>query len=238
MPETAFVLCAGFGKRMGPLTQACPKPLLPVWGSPLLELILERLAQTGIKNLVVNTHYLAPQVDDYLKLWEGRFERIQISHEPSLLETGGAIRQALPLLGNTPFWVVNGDVIFDPHESFSLFPQMAQAWRHLENSGKRVEALLGVLPKENAWGYEGRGDFFQESHGGLKFRGDQGDAPFVYTGVQILDPQNLNTFEPGYFSAKVFWDAFITKQTLYGFLWKGSWFHVGTHKAYQDLPPR
>ena len=79
------------------MTQNCPKPLLQVWGKPLLDFILERLQKVGIRHLVVNTHYLAPKVVEYLKMWESDFETITISHEKVILETGGAIRYALPL---------------------------------------------------------------------------------------------------------------------------------------------
>jgi MurNAc alpha-1-phosphate uridylyltransferase len=99
-----------------------------------LDFILKRLQKAGIRHLVVNTHYLAPQVVEHYKKWERHFETIAISHEEVILETGGAIRKALPLLGKNPFWVLNGDVIFDPDDSLTLFEQMAQAWSVLEKA--------------------------------------------------------------------------------------------------------
>jgi len=133
---------------------------------------------------------------------------------------------------------LNGDVIFYPDESLSLLEQMAEAWSNLGKAGTQLDGLLGLLLKEKAWGYEWRGDFFQVKGGRIHLRGDKKEAPFVYTGVQILHPRKLDAFELGYFTAKVFWDAMIEDHTLYGFVWQGSWFHVGDQKAYGDLPSR
>ncbi|HUX79694.1 MAG TPA: sugar phosphate nucleotidyltransferase, partial [Alphaproteobacteria bacterium] len=150
MIKSAMILAAGLGKRMWPLTETLPKPLIPVAGNTMLGRAFEHLKMTHVSNIVVNTHYLAPLVEDYI---QKHHPDTLISREEILLETGGGIKKALPFLGKEPFFTLNGDSIWSQgSESLSA---MEDAWNE-----KKMDALLLLIPREKAHGYEGHGDFF------------------------------------------------------------------------------
>lgn len=227
---TAMVLCAGFGKRMEDLSQTCPKPLLPLWGKPILDHLLFHLKSVGITRLVVNTHHLAEQFQTHLLAWKDQFAELHLSHEDALLGIAGGIRQALPLLGKTPFFVLNGDVIFNPQEARSLFLDMEQQW-HSETA-----CLLSVIPHAQAWGYTGPGDFFKDAQNNLTLKQKNDPAaPYVYGGVQILTPQFVSQTHTSSPHILPLWQTAQDNQKLKGAVWQGQWFHVGTKAAYEAI---
>ena len=216
-PHTAMVLAAGFGTRMGELTANTPKPLLPVRGRPLIDHVLERCVEGGAARAVVNLHYLGDQIRDHLA--DRQKPRIEFSEETEILETGGGLAKAAPLLGDDPVYTINSDAIWT---GAMPLPQLAEAW-----DADRMDALLLLVRRENALGYTRAGDFFADN-GVLRRRGDAPVAPFVYSGAQIFSPGALDGAPSGAFSLNIIWDQMLAKGRLFGVVYEGGWVDVGT----------
>ena len=223
----AMVLAAGLGLRMRPLTLERPKPLIPVAGKPLLDHALDRVAAAGIGTAVVNTHYKGEMIADHLA---GRTSpRILLSPEADLLETGGGIRQALPLLGTDPFLSVNSDILWLDGPTPAI-DRLTRAW-----NPETMDALLLLHPAVAAFGYDGKGDFHMDPLGRLTRRRSGEIAPFVFAGVQILKPQLFADVPPGAFSTNLIWDRLLESERLYGMRHDGLWFHVGTPESIAEV---
>ena len=221
MPGHAMVLAAGLGLRMRPLTKRTPKPLIPVAGRSMLDRVFDRLDEAGVSNRVVNTHWLADQIARHLANHSG----VILSHEEVLLDTGGGVARALPLLGAQPFFVCNADVIWLDGARPALI-RLAEAW-----DAARMDALLLLEPVGPAVGYEGPGDFFRADDGRLQRRGDAASAPFVFTGVQILHPRLFADAPDGAFSLNILYDRAQATGRLCGLVHDGDWLHIGTPEA-------
>jgi MurNAc alpha-1-phosphate uridylyltransferase len=220
MPATAMVLAAGLGLRMRPLTERLPKPLIEVDGRTLIDRILDHLAAAGVADAVVNVHHLAAQMRQHLAARQR--PRIAISDESErLLETGGGIVKALPLLGPAPFLAVNGDVLWFDGTQPSL-GDLAGFWRE-----DRMDALLLLHPTVSAVGYDGAGDYLMDQQGRLARR-RQGVAPFLFAGIQILSPRLFEGLKPEPFSLNRVYDRAEAEGRLYGVRHLGRWMHVGT----------
>jgi MurNAc alpha-1-phosphate uridylyltransferase len=222
VPNTAMVLAAGLGKRMRPLTATRPKPLIEVAGRPLIDHALERLRAAGVAKAVVNVHYLADAVEAHLGHRAGGLE-IAISDERGhLLETGGGLVKALPLIDPDPFLVVNSDNLWidGPVDSLRL---LASGW-----DGRRMDALLLLVPLARAHCHSGRGDFHMSAAGALSRRKRRGVAPFVFTGVQIVSKRLFEGELPdGPFSTNLLWDRAIEGGRCFGAVHQGLWFDIG-----------
>jgi MurNAc alpha-1-phosphate uridylyltransferase len=218
-----MVLAAGLGTRLRPLTDRTPKPLIPVAGRTLLDRCLDRLAEAGVGRAVVNIHWLGRQIREHLK---SRHDiEIVISDETDqLLETGGGIVKALPLLGDAPFIAVNADLIWLDDSRETAVQRLAASF-----DPARMDGILLLQPRENAHGHGGPGDFFREADGKLRRRGTHATAPYVYTGVQILQPAMFRDAPTGAFSLNILYDSAIASGRLHGIVHRGSWMDVGTH---------
>ena len=219
----AMVLCAGLGKRMRPLTDTTPKPLIEIGGRSLIDHILDRLDAVGIEEVVVNTHYLAERLHSHLALWQK--PKISISHEPDLLETGGGVRNALPLLGDEAFFLINGDAFWLNGPRSALL-DLADLW-----DPSRMDGLMLVHQSARARGYHGRGDFVLEQDGRLAWRSEGRSSPFVFAGVMILHPRLFADTPEGAFSMRRIYDRMIESERLFGLNHSGEWFHIGTPDA-------
>lgn len=217
----AIVLAAGLGVRMRPLTLDQPKALVSLAGRPLIDYALANLAAAGVDTVAVNVHHQGEQLIRYLGRQDYPFD-IKISDEQkALLETGGGIKKALPLLGQNPFFAANCDAWFpDPLEN--PFRSLALAWR----SG--MKALLLVVPRGKAAGYYGAGDFFLDDSGRLARRGDKKEAPYVFAGAQILDPALFSHERGEAFSLNRIYDKALAEKALFGVVYPAPWFHIGT----------
>jgi len=225
--SNALVLAAGFGKRMRPLTETMPKPLIRLGGKPLLDHVLDRLAAVGVANAVVNVHYLAEQIEIHLAA--RRTPRVAISDERAeILDTGGAVKKALPRLGSNPFMVHNSDSVWIERGGATL-ARMIEAW-----NGDAMDCLLLLAPVETSLGYSGRGDFHLHGTGALRRRGPDEDAPFVFAGVSIYKPALFNDCPDGPFSLNRIWDAAIEAGRVHAIRHEGLWMHVGTPAALRD----
>ncbi|MDX3908942.1 MAG: nucleotidyltransferase family protein [Sphingobium sp.] len=222
---TAMLMAAGLGKRMRPLTATRPKPLVKVAGKALMDHALDRLEAGGVTKVVVNVHYLASTVEAHLKSRKSAME-IQISNErEKLLETGGGLMRAKPLLGDAPFLCANSDNLWidGPRNSIAL---LADHW-----DDSRMDALLLMIPHARANCHSGPGDFHMDTVGRLTRRKSGHVAPFVFTGVQIMSPRLLVDPPGDVFSTNVFWNRAMEAGRLYGVSHQGLWFDVGTPQA-------
>ena len=223
-PKVAMVLAAGFGKRLRPLTETLPKPLVQVNGEAMLDRILDRLSEAGVRKAVVNLHHLGEVIEEHLK--DRETPEIVLSPEAEILETGGGVKKALPQLGKEPFFVLNGDVLWLDGRRPAL-QRLAEAW-----DGRRMDCLLLLHQSVFAYGYDGRGDFMMDPNGLIRRRGEREIAPFVFAGMQILHPKLLDATPEGPFSLNRLYDQAAERGRLYGISHDGEWFHVGTP---QDL---
>jgi MurNAc alpha-1-phosphate uridylyltransferase len=219
-----MVLAAGLGKRMRPHTDTLPKPLVKVAGKPLIDYALDLLAEAGVKRAVVNVHYLADAIEQHLA---GRTHpQIIISDERGeLLETGGGIVKALPLLGDAPFIAINSDTLWIDGVKPNLI-RLAEAF-----DPARMDALLLLAPTATSIGYSGRGDFRMAAGGQLIRRAERDVAPFVYAGAGVFSPSLFADAPKGAFSLTVLFERAAEAERLYGLRLEGLWMHVGTPEA-------
>jgi MurNAc alpha-1-phosphate uridylyltransferase len=223
-PRHAMVLAAGHGVRMRPLTDRIPKPLIQVGGKALIDHVLDRLAAAGVEEAVVNVHHLADQIEDHLA--GRRAPQIHISDERAqLLDTGGGVVKALPLLGEAPFFHVNSDTIWIDGVKPNL-ERLAEAF-----DPARMDALLLLAPSAGSVGYAGRGDFTMSPDGNLTRRGKREVVPFVYAGAAILTPALFAEAPAGPFSLTRLFDRAHEAGRLHGLRLEGIWMHVGTPDA-------
>ena len=224
MPQSAMVLAAGLGKRMRPLTATRPKPLVTVAGITLLDRALDHLVVAGIAQAVVNVHYFAEQVEAHLA---GRSApAVTVSDERSvLLETGGGVAKALPLIAADPFYVINSDNLW-VDGSIDTLRLLAQRW-----DTETMDAVLLMVPLARASGYDGRGDFYMNSVGRLRRRVEQRVAPYVFSGVQLLSKRLFDGEPVEPFSLNRIYDKALAGGRLFGVVHGGLWFHVGTPAA-------
>jgi len=230
MPPRAMVLAAGYGLRLRPLTETTPKPLVPVAGRTMLDRALDSLAASGVAHAVVNVHHLAAQIERRLaeRAGSGRKPTTEVSAEARLLDTGGGIRNALPRLGTAPFLAVNADIVWEDGPVLAL-KRLADAYDET-----RMDALLLLIARERAVGFEGPGDFFRNDDGRLVRRGDESKAPYVYAGLQMLTPALFDGAPEGAFSLNRLYDQALARGRLFGLVHDGAWYHVGTPEALRD----
>jgi ATP-dependent helicase/nuclease subunit B len=219
-PRRAMVLAAGRGRRMWPITETLPKPLIEIGGRSMLDRVIDFLEVLGIEQVVVNAHHLAPLVERHLAKRRSPSIRLSIEAEP--LETGGGVANALPLLGGGPFFVVNGDVLWRDGPVPTL-ADLAAAW-----DGRRMDGLLLLHPVATAVGYAGQGDFLLAEDGRLVRRRPGDRAPLLFAGLQILHPRLFAEAPAGAFSLNVLYDRAIAAGRLFGVVHRGGWCHVGT----------
>jgi MurNAc alpha-1-phosphate uridylyltransferase len=218
-----MVLAAGIGKRMRPLTDDKPKPLVMVAGKTLIDHNLDRLAAAGVSSAVVNLHHFADLLEAHLK--RRAAPKIILSDERKLLlETGGGIAKALPLLGDAPFFLVNSDSLW-----LETKPNLAELAQKFDPA--RMDALLLLAGAKNTTGYEGKGDYFIEEGGRLRRRGANESAPFTYAGGAILSPALFTDAPRGAFPLLPLWDRAEAKGRLFGVELGGLFLHVGTPDA-------
>ncbi len=223
-PRRAMVLAAGLGTRMRAFNGHVPKPLVQVGGKPLVDYVLDRLADAGVERAVINVHHLADQIERHLA--QRQHPEIVISDERrELLGTAGGVVKALPELGGAPFFHVNSDTIWIDGVTPNL-RRLAAAF-----DPARMDALLLLATSISSIGYSGRGDFAMGPDGRLRRRGERDVVPFVYSGAAILTPAFFAGVGPGPSSMSPLFDRAIESERLYGLRLEGLWMHVGTPDA-------
>lgn len=225
--DTAMVFAAGFGTRMRPLTNNIPKPLIKICNKTMLDHVLDNLLENGIKKVVVNTHYLADMIEKHLQ--NRTAPEVIISREsPDILETGGGIVQALPHLGTAPFFTVNTDSLLIEKGKPAII-RLTENW-----NPEKMDALLLLIRKEDAVGYDGNGDFDITQEGFLKKRHNGGK--FIYSGTMIVKPdlfynqplEPFSIFRDYLFKSdkQILPDGTMPK--LQSIVHEGKWLHIGT----------
>src|SRR5947209_2086100 len=222
--DRAMVLAAGLGTRMRPLTDTLPKPLVPVAGRALIDHVLDRLADAGVTTAVVNVHHMADAIERHLT---GRARpKIVISDERGeLLDTGGGVVKALPLLGDRPFFHVNSDTIWIE----GVTPNLGRLAAMFDPA--EMDALVLLAATATSIGYDGRGDFAMAPDGRLTRRGERQVVPFVYAGAAVLSPALFADAPKGAFSLNTLFDRAIEAGRLSGLRLEGAGMHVGAPRA-------
>ena len=225
VPATAMIMAAGLGKRMRPLTATRPKPLIEVGGKALLDHVLEKLRASGVKKVVVNVHYLAESLEAHLRSRDHGLEVVISDERDLLLETGGGLVKAAPLIDSDPFIALNSDNLWidGPADTLKL---LASHW-----DDKKMDALLLLVPQARALNHKGLGDFKLDRVGRLKRRERSHVAPFVFTGIQMASKRLLRDAPEGPFSTNVLWDRAIEEGRCFGAVHQGLWFDVGTPQS-------
>lgn len=222
--DQGMILAAGQGVRMRPLTLTTPKPLLKVGGISMLDRLLKTFQICDVNKIIINTCYLGDKIRQHVQGLSG----VATSTEDICLETGGGVLNVLNFFQDKPFFVANGDVaVVTP--LLPVFTQLQAAWDDLT-----MDALLLLVPRSKAWGYEGAGDYFMEGIGTqITYRGDRDSAPYIYGGVQIFHPRAFSGFSPGIFSSVKVFHAAQKAGRLHGVVLAGDWYHFGTPEALQ-----
>ena len=218
--DTAMILAAGLGKRMRPLTASQPKPLVRVAGKALIDHALDRLADAGVARAVVNVHYLADALEAHVLARQN--PAVTVSDERAqLLETGGGMVKALPLLPD-PFFALNADNIWLDGPK-SAFHDLSRRW-----DPSMMDALLLVVPHARAMNFAGPGDFHMDPLGHVTRRRAGRIAPFIFTGIQLVSHRLLRDAPQGPFSTNILWNRAMEERRLFGISFTGQWFEVGT----------
>lgn len=225
VPETAMIMAAGLGKRMRPLTATKPKPLIEVSGKALLDHVLEKLRIAGVQKIVVNVHYLADALEAHLESRDHGLDVVISDERDLLMETGGGLVKAAPLIDCDTFLALNSDNLWidGPADTIKL---LASQW-----DDRRMDALLLLVPQARALGHKGMGDFHMDREGRIRRREKSHVAPFVFTGIQVVSKRLLRDAPEGPFSTNLLWDRAIEEGRAFGAVHQGLWFDVGTPQS-------
>ncbi|MFL2769745.1 MAG: nucleotidyltransferase family protein [Rhodospirillaceae bacterium] len=218
--HTAMILAAGLGSRMHPLTDNYPKPMIKVRGKALIDWVLDDLAKNDITTAIVNVHYKAPLLIKHLA--KRNIPNIIISDETELLlDTGGAVLAALPLVEDDLLLVTNSDALW----GCGLGPAISTLLARWDDD---IDSLILLAPMRRAHGFDGAGDFFIEDNDTPVRRGKKPTAPYVYAGIQIIHRRLFNKAPGGVFSFNALWDKAHQEGRLKAALHDDDWYHVGT----------
>ena len=209
-PTALMLFAAGFGTRMAPLTDTMPKPLIPVAGKPLIDHAVDLARAAGVARIVANVHYRADQIVAHF----AGTDTMIADETAQILETGGGLRAALPLLGPGPVFTLNTDAIWSGE---NVITELRAAWQP-----EQMSALLALIPCEEALGYRGAGDFSLDPDGRIR-RG----PGYVYTGAQIINPAGIETISAPAFSLNLLWDKLLAQGRVFGIVHRGGWCDVG-----------
>jgi len=225
VPHTAMIMAAGLGKRMRPLTATRPKPLIEVGGKALLDHVLERLGAAGVKKVVVNVHYLADALEAHLASRPHGLDVVISDERGLLMDTGGGLVKALPLIDCDPFLALNSDNLWidGPADTIKL---LASQW-----DDSKMDALLLLVPQARALNHRGLGDFHMDRSGRIRRRERSRVAPFVFTGIQMVSKRLLRDAPEGPFSTNILWDRAMEEGCAFGAVHQGLWFDVGTPQS-------
>lgn len=223
-PDTVMLLAAGLGTRMRPLTLTTPKPLIRVGGKCLIDWCIDLAASSGVSRAVINAHHLANQMTAYAAS-VSRLQVVLSDETDRLLDTGGGVVKALPVLGPKPFFVMGTDAVIIDRDR-SSFDLVHEAW-----TASDVDCVMLLHPLATAKGFDSSGDFFLEKNGHVRRRGSATSAPYVYAGLYLIHPRAFAGEKAEPFSMNRVWDRLIASDRLRAVAHDGHWFHVGTPEA-------
>lgn len=226
--NTAMILAAGLGTRMRPLTDNLPKPMVKVGGKALIDWVLDDLTKAGVANAVVNVHYKADLLRSHVQ--QRTRPTISISDETQvLLETGGGVAAALPLINDDVFLVTNSDALWGKGLAPAL-ETLRTAWSQMTEAAE-IDALLLLAQMNRAFGFDGAGDFIVDTDNTPSRRGDNASAPMVYAGTQLVHRRIFERCPEGAFSFNALWNKAFEQNRLRAIVHDDNWYHVGTPEA-------
>ena len=228
MIKKAMILAAGFGKRIHPLTLKHPKPLLKIGNKTLLSNTINFLKLFGIKQAVINVHYLGEQIIDYINRNQFNLTINIVKEKDKILNTGGGVLNAIQYFSHEPFLIINPDTIWNSHYLKEL-KLMEKSF--FEN--KKGKCSLLVVNKKKSFDQSFKGDFNLKNN--LINRKDKEDLDTIYTGLQIIKPEVFNGLSEEVFSINRIWDKLIQRNELYGTESNIDFFHVSTLDIYKRL---
>ena len=228
MIKKAMILAAGFGKRIHPLTLKCPKPLLKIGNETLLSNALKFLELFGIKQAVINVHYLGEQIVDYINRNQFNLSINLVKEKDKILDTGGGVLNAIQYFSNEPFLIINPDTIWNSHYLKEL-----KLMNKLFFENKKNKCSLLVVNKEKSFDQTFKGDFNLENN--LISRKDGDDLNCIYTGLQIIKPKVFSDLDAEVFSINKIWDMLIETNELHGIESHIDFLHVSTLDIYKNL---
>ena len=228
MIKKAMILAAGFGKRIHPLTLKCPKPLLKIGNETLLSNALKFLEQFGIKQAVINVHYLGEQIVDYINSNQFNLSINVVKEKDKILDTGGGVLNAIQYFSNEPFLIINPDTIWNSHYLKEL-----KLMEKLFFENKKNKCSLLVVNKEKSFDKSFKGDFNLKNN--LISRKDTDDLNCIYTGLQIIKPEVFSDLDAEVFSINKIWDMLIETNELHGIESHIDFLHVSTLDIYKNL---
>ena len=219
MIKTAMIMAAGYGTRMQPLTNNISKAMVKLDGKPLIDHMLQRLVNVGIKKVIVNVHAFSSHLISHLNSLNLDL-KIAISDETDLLlETGGGVVKALPMLGKKPILICNIDSVWIEFEP--VLEKLIKVWKP-----NQMDELLLCAKAEWSLGYSGKGDFDFGKNNSLIRRSNQ-KSDYIYAGVQIFKPDLAKPYKVEKFSRNKIWNESLKRKKIYGFQLPGYWMHVG-----------
>ncbi len=220
-PDKAFVMAAGFGSRLQPLTLTRPKPLVEVAGQPLLSHIIDALRDVGVRDVTINAHYLSEQIESYAQNRDD--VALHVSYEPEILDTGGGLKQVLSHFKKCPFYVINGDAYWvDKSLKQNALDVLFSHW-----DGNIMDILMLLQPVNQMVLTQGVGDYDLQKDGQAVRRLDKG-GDYMFTSLRINHPRIFDDAPDGAFSYLQLMDAAQAKGRLYGVVYEGDWHHIST----------
>lgn len=228
MIKKAMILAAGFGKRIRPLTLKHPKPLLKIGNKTLLSNTLKFLELFGIKQAVINVHYLGEQIVDYINRNQFNLTINIVKEKDKILDTGGGVLNAIQYFSNEPFLIINPDTIWNSHYLKEL-----KLMEKLFFENRKGKCSLLIVNKEQSFDQSIKGDFNLKNN--LINRKDGDDLNSIYTGLQIIKPEVFNGLSEEVFSINRIWDQLIQRNELYGNESNINFLHVSTLDIYKSL---
>jgi len=228
MIKKAMILAAGFGKRIHPLTLKHPKPLLKIGNKTLLSNTINFLKLFGIKQAVINVHYLGEQIIDYINRNQFNLTINIVKEKDKILNTGGGVLNAIQYFSHEPFLIINPDTIWNSHYLKEL-KLMEKSF--FEN--KKGKCSLLVVNKKKSFDQSLKGDFNLKNN--LINRENKEDLKYVYTGLQIIKPEVFSGADTKIFSINKIWDKLIQSNELYGIASNIDFLHVSTLDIYKNL---
>lgn len=227
MIKQAFILGAGFGSRMRPLTDTIPKPMVPLAGKPLIDHVIDRLTFVGVEKIVVNVHYLADVLENHLRK-KNDVEIIISDERDELLDTGGGVLKALPHFKDEPFFIHNSDSVWVENGHNNL----AEMVRLFDPN--KMDNLLCLANRHTSLGYDGNGDFLLSNEDLISRKPKEVASDHVFIGASLATKSLFDQSPKGAFSLNKLWDAAIANNRVYGIKHQGIWMHVGTTEALSD----
>ena len=223
-----MILSAGYGKRLNPLTLDRPKPLLTIGKETLLSNTINFLEKNGIKEIVINVHYLAEQIIDYINEKKFGIPINIIKEEEDILDTGGGVLNAIKYFPDEPFLIINPDTLWNEN-----YKEELKLMRKKFLLNKNCKCSMLVVDKEKSFDKSFKGDFNLINN--LISRKEKNNLKYIYTGMQIIHPAIFSGLKDKAFSINKIWDKLILKNELFGVQSKNDFFHISTLKVYNVL---